>query len=153
MNIEGWYYLHTNGELIYKREMDGTAADIRDSDFARALWPMNVSDRLSAWTILVEGLAAGANLPRVTELAVKWSCDNEDAAIYAQHIRAKVYMDGNKWCATRADFDNLQESPAGFGDTALEALAALCKELGYRPAKMWGNSFAGLLKSDLRAAA
>ena len=146
MSIEGWYYLHTNGELIYKRDLDGTVADIRESDFARALWPMDPSNRLGAWNFLVEGLAAGANPKHVKELADKWSCDNEDAAIYASHIAAKVYMDGNAWCATRADFENFQESPAGFGGTALEALAALCKELGYHPAKMWGASFIDLLK-------
>ncbi len=60
--MDGWYYLHTNGELIYKRDLDGTAADIRESTFARALWPMEPSDREGAWRILIEGLAAGANL-------------------------------------------------------------------------------------------
>lgn len=146
MSIEGWYYLHTNGELIYKPDHDGTAADIRDSDFARALWPMDRSDRLGAWTILVEGLAAGANLKRVAELAAKWSCDDGDAATYADRVGALVYMNDNKWCATRKDFENLQESPSGWGDTALEALAALAKELGYQPSKMWGISFTDLLK-------
>ena len=34
---QGWYYLHTNGDLIYKRELGGTAADIRESDFAKQL--------------------------------------------------------------------------------------------------------------------
>ena len=68
MSISGWYYLHTNGELIYKRDLDGTAADIRESDFARALWPMDPTDRESAWTILVEALALGANEERIAEL-------------------------------------------------------------------------------------
>jgi len=37
--IEGYYYLHMNGDLIYKRETGDTAADIRESDFAVAMWP------------------------------------------------------------------------------------------------------------------
>lgn len=41
MSIEGWYYLHSNGALIYKPDHDGTVADIRDSNFARGLWPMD----------------------------------------------------------------------------------------------------------------
>jgi hypothetical protein len=65
MSIEGWYYLHTNGELIYKRELGETAADIRESPFAKGLWPLDVSDRENAWRICVEGLAAGANRARV----------------------------------------------------------------------------------------
>lgn len=39
-----------------------------------------------------------------------------------------VRLDGNKWCATNPDFINLQESPAAFGDTPEEAIAALAKE-------------------------
>ena len=145
MALAGWYYLHTTGELIYKPEFGGTAADIRESDFARMLWPMDPSDRAGAWRTLIEALACGANKPRVEELARKWGCTDADAAIYAGHIGAKLQMDGNSWCATRGDFANLQESPAGFGESALEALSDLCKALGFRPAKMWGSTFADLV--------
>ena len=144
--IEGYYYLHTNGDLIYKRETGGTAADIRESDFAVAMWPFDPKDREMAWNIVVEGLAAGASKERVKELAVKWNCSNEDAVNYADHINAQLSMDGDQYCATRFDFVNLQESPAGFGDSAIEALAALAKELGYKPSKMWGAGFSDLLK-------
>lgn len=144
--MEGWYYLHVNGSLIYKREMGGTAADIRESDFARGLWPVDPSDRAGAWRIVVEGLAAGASRERVMELAARWKCDDEDAAVYAKHVGAQLYKDGDHWCATRRDFANLQESPAGFGPTCLEALAELAKALGYKPSKMWGATFADLLK-------
>ena len=75
----GWYYLHTNGDLIYKRDLDGTASDIRESTFARGLWPMDPSDRSGAWRILVESLAAEANPVRVKELADKWECNDADA--------------------------------------------------------------------------
>lgn len=145
MSLVGWYYLHTSGDLIYKPDHGGTAADIRESDFARALWPVDPTDRAGAWAILVEALAAGAKPERVRGLALKWVCDDEDAGFYADRVGAKVFRDGAAWCATRKDFVNLQESPAGFGDTALDALAALAKEIGYRPAKMWGASFADLL--------
>lgn len=49
MSIIGWYYLHQNSDLIYKHEFGGTAADIRESDFARGLWPMDPEDRAGAW--------------------------------------------------------------------------------------------------------
>ena len=144
--IDGYYYLHTNGDLIYKREFGDTAADLRESSFVRGLWPFHSNDRENAWSILVEALAGGANKARIGELANKWGCNNADAEIYAKHIDCKLYMDGDQHCATRLDFIDLQSSPAGFGDTALAAMAELAKELGYRPAKMWGNSFKGLLK-------
>lgn len=37
----------------------------------------------------------------------------------------RVFKDGNAWVAVHPDFINLQESPAGFGDTAEEALENL----------------------------
>lgn len=146
MAIIGWYYLHTNGELIYKPEHGGTAADIRDSDFARGLWSVDPTDRESAWSILVEAGAAGADKPRVSSLATRWGCSNDDAEVYADRVGCRLFKDGAAWCATRADFVNLQESPAGFGDTALEAMTQLCKKLGYKPAKMWDTSFKDLLR-------
>lgn len=144
--ITGFYYLHTNGDLIFKHDLPGTAADIRESDFALMMWPADIEDRECAWRILIEALACGANLVRIKELAAKWHCDNDDAQIYADRIDAKIGMDGDQWCATREDFENLQESLAGFGNTALEAMAELCKELGYKPRKTWGMAFADLLK-------
>lgn len=144
--IVGWYYLHQNGDLIYKPEHDGVVADIRDSDFARGLWPIDPADRLGAWTIVVEGLAAGALPARVCELVEKWKCSDGDAAVYAACIGVRLFKDGADWCATRADFTDLQGSPAGLGERAYEALAALAKALGYVPSKMWGTSFADLAK-------
>ena len=35
------------------------------------------------------------------------------------------FRDGNKWCCVNGDFVNLQESPAGFGNTFDEALSDL----------------------------
>lgn len=150
MSIQGCYYLHTNGDLIYKPHAE-SAADIRESDFARGLWFVDPSDREGAWNILVEALAAGANPARIAELAKKWGCDDADARHYAERVGAVLNMDGTAWYATRTDFTNLQESPSGFGATALEAMAALAKELGYRPATMWGTSFKDLLHGKVPA--
>ena len=40
----------------------------------------------------------------------------------------KVQKDGNAWCATGENFTNLQESPAGFGGSPIEALSQLISE-------------------------
>lgn len=152
MSIQGWYYLHINGELIYKPDHDGTAADIRESDFARCMWLLDPSNREGAWNILVEGLALGAKHSRVMELAGKWGCDNSDADNYADRLGIRLELDGSKWCATGPGFTNLQESPAGFGDTKLEAMAELAKEIGVGAGKMWRVTFADLLKQQAVAA-
>lgn len=145
MSIEGYYYLHTNGDLIYKPDHDGVVADIRESPFAVGLWPCDPSDREGAWSILVEALASGANKTRINELAATWGCNDADATNYASRVKSTLTRDGSAWMATRYDFINLQESPSGFGDTALEAFAELAKDLGYKPATMWGDSFKRML--------
>ena len=145
MSIEGWYYLHENGDLIYKRELGDTVAELRESTFVKGIWAFDHIDRAQAWTILIESMAAGADIHRIKNLAQKWFCDDDDAKNYADYVDINIFMDGNSWCATKTDFTNLQESIAGFGDTALEAIAELCKNLGYKPSKMWGRSFKDLI--------
>jgi hypothetical protein len=43
---------------------------------------------------------------------------------------SRVFMDGNAWCAVFPDFTNLQESPAGFGETPVAARAELKRTTG-----------------------
>jgi len=143
------YYLHENGDLIYKPHAE--VCDLRDSDFVRAFWFMDTSNRETAWTILVEASALGASHARIKELADKWGCSSDDAERYAERIGAALTVDGDQYCATVQGFTNLQESPAGFGDTGLEALADLAKELGYSASKMWGASFKDLVKQGAQA--
>lgn len=142
----GWYYLHENGDLIYKNDFPGVEADIRESPFVKALWSLDTKNRASAWQILVEALAIGANKPRVDELAQKWGCDDGDAENYARFLGIELQMDGNQWCATPPGFVNLQESSAGFGDTCLEAFASLADDLGYKGSKMCNANFKDLLE-------
>ncbi len=41
----------------------------------------------------------------------------------------RVFVDGNKWCAVyHLEFINLQESPAGFGNSVAEAVENLMFE-------------------------
>ena len=148
MSLIGWYYLHVNGDLIYKRETRGTAADIRESDLARGLWPVDPEDRAGAWKLLVEATAAGARRERIADLAAKWGCTDRDASNYADHVGFALFLDGDQWCATKQNFINVQESPVGFGPTAIDAAANLALALGYRPSKLWRAGFHDLVKSD-----
>lgn len=75
--MDGYYYLHTNGDLIYK-PASYTAEDF-NSDFVTKYWPMDKTDRVSAWVIILEALALGARIERVRELANKWELTYEDS--------------------------------------------------------------------------
>lgn len=144
-NIIGWYYHHTNNELIFKRDSPGQDADIRESDFATSMWMWD-GQRPTAWRILVEALSLGVDIRRIKELAELWDCDDADAVKYAEYAGIKLNKDGNMKTASRRDFVNLHDCPMGFGSTYLEAMAGLCKELGFKGGKMWNTTFEDLLK-------
>lgn len=148
--IDGYYYLHENKDLIYKKKLDdGMVADFRESDFVTMFWAIDLQDRECFWSFLVEALASGANKERVFEIAVKARCTEEDAQVYAQRLDISLLPDGNAMGAMRKiDYEtsNIQESPCGFGDNSLEALANFAINLGYKPQKMWGSSFRELVK-------
>lgn len=146
MEIQGWFYLHDNRELIYKNYPDAIQ-DIRESDLCKAAWAFD-NTRQTAWRILVEALTAGAKRERIFELAKKWNCTDDDAIDYADSIGVQLGNDGNQRTATKIDFVNLQEFPCGFGDTYLEAMSELCGELEYKADKLgWGATFADLVKT------
>jgi len=143
--MKGWYYLHINEELIFKRDLEGMEADFRESDFVRQFWSFDSEDRMTAWTIVVEALALGANPKRVMELAVKWGCNDADAEEYAKRIGVVFERDGNAWHAHDKNYTNPMESKEGFGETKLEALAEFAKDLGLKAQKTWGATFLDLV--------
>ena len=50
--------------------------------------------------------------------------------IPADATTISVFLDGDQYCAVLTEsFENLQESPAGFGCTPIEAVADLLKEI------------------------
>ena len=129
----GWYYLHTNGDLIYKPSAVGRP-EVEPGGFVRKVWPIDTERRETAWLLCIEAWALGARRDRVDELAAKWGLTDEDAQAFVAHATDKagqpvfrLFLDGTHWCATFHDFVDLQASQCGFGATALEALAELAK--------------------------
>lgn len=142
--IQGYYALDTKKKLSYHPGNDSIIAIREDGDFI-ASWAWDGS-RSSAWEVLIEAKSLGADKERIDELAAKWKCDNQDAFNYALFLDVKLGMDGNAYTATRNDFTNLQESPCGFGDSYLDAMAQLATQLGYNGGKMWNNHLKDLTK-------
>jgi len=119
-----WYYLHgKTGHLIPTR----TKRVVEMGEEIIASWEIDSQYRFRSWVMLVEALAMGADKTRVFELAKLWEMTNEDAQRFVERAGLRVFRDGESWCATQENFDNLQNSPAGFGETALEALSMLAK--------------------------
>jgi hypothetical protein len=103
--MDGFYYLHENGDLIFKRTRPEA-----DSDFVRRVWPLDVTDRSTAWNIILESIAMGAKLSRIRELSINWRCDLLDLPEYLARIsnpsdlqRAGLVEYLN--CVARVDYD------------------------------------------------
>ena len=119
----GFYYLHTNGALIFKKFRPED-----DSPFVRKVWQFDSSNREYAYLIVLEAAAMGADPARIEHLINHWGLTDEDAQEFVKRTREfRLFMDGDQWCATYKDFVNLQESPAGFGKRAIDALISLPK--------------------------
>ena len=128
----GWYYLHTNGELIWKR----ARPEMEAGGFVRKVWPCDPSNRGHAWLICIEALAMGASRTRVMALAERWGLTDDDAQRFMKNAtdkggvqQFKLFRDGDRWCAAFHDFVHVQTRQTGFGSTALEAFAQLAKVL------------------------
>lgn len=141
--ITGWFYLHVNKELIFKSYADAIS-DIRESDLCESAWAWD-GTRKQAWNILIESLSLGAKKERVLGLADKWKCTDDDAKNYAMSVNVLLGEDGTAKTASRPDFVNVAEDICGFGDTYLEAMADLCRQMGFSGGKIWQQTFEGLL--------
>ena len=77
--MTGYYYLHTNGSLIYKPAI---VVDLDpnyfDSSFVKKVWQFDSEDRGNAWTIVLEALSLGVSTDRAKELSIKWGLTIED---------------------------------------------------------------------------
>lgn len=115
--MNGFYYLHTNGDLIWKRFRPED-----DSDFVKKIWECDISDRGSGWKIILESLALGARFYRVKELAAKWKCDVKDLVEYmVRNLNPTdyekegicLYLEKIVQCNPEKWFDWLELTPKG----------------------------------------
>jgi len=89
--MTGYYYLHTDGNLIFKRFCPDP------SDFVRKIWPVDISNRASAWKIILEALALKGNVNKIKELSEKWNCDLKDLVEYIVRTKpSNLEIDGLK---------------------------------------------------------
>jgi hypothetical protein len=127
-DVIAYYYLHTNGDLIYKpASVVESDPSYFDSDFVKKVWDVGLKDRAAAYLMVLEAAAMGARKDRIDHLIDHWGMTDEDCSVFVGRIGLRLFRDGSQWCATYEDFTNLQESEAGFGERAIDALIALPK--------------------------
>jgi hypothetical protein len=116
--IVGYYYLHTDGSVIWKRIAPGLIEDFENSDLVRCYWPCDPSDRRGAYRILIEATAKGADPVKLANLAAQWQCTHDDAIEYARREGIDLVTVAGQFVASLPGF-------VGKGDTPLLALVAL----------------------------
>lgn len=81
-NKNGYYYLHTNGDLIYivniVVDMD---SEYFNSPFVKKYWKFECSNRFDAWMIILEALALDCNMEVAKNLSNKWGLNKEDSIL------------------------------------------------------------------------
>ncbi len=78
--MNGFYYLHADGNLIYKPEIVVANDDgYFDSPFVKKVWHVDPRDRIVAWKIILEALAMGCDKERAKELSKQWDLTFEDS--------------------------------------------------------------------------
>lgn len=121
MPVLGWYYLHDNGDLIYKREEPKVEA----GGFVKHVWPVDPEDRCTAYQIVLEAEALGAKIKRVNELAKKWHFTDDDCLIAAGYFCMMLMKDGKRWSARYADAN--ENWSVVHGETAFGAMCELVR--------------------------
>ena len=139
--VSGYYYLHSNGDLIYKREGFFDSKDC-DSNFVEAIWPIDLSDRTCAWLMLIEAGSLKADENRLDELILLWGINDKDAPNFAEVLEDILLLKkiGDRWITTfrsniysnYSDFLDPELRTLGFGKTAFEALIDLATESNER---------------------
>lgn len=90
-DTQGWYYLHENGDVIYKRFEPEEEA----GGFVKKVWRVDLTNRSNAWTIVLEALGLGCNVERAKALCAKWSLTQEDFVQFAaRNKHTKLLGDG-----------------------------------------------------------
>ncbi|SPA17212.1 hypothetical protein [Cupriavidus taiwanensis] len=132
-HVDGFFYLHREGDLLFKRNLPHVEDDLRRAEFVLAFWPVDWHNRETQWRMLIEAMAGGAQHERVMELARHWLLTNDDAQEYARRISVELdyYEPGGLWraCCLRLP------AACGTGQDALHALASLAQVLGLRIGK------------------
>lgn len=129
-NAVGWYYINdATSRLHYKAD---TGDGPPDGTHVRQFWPYTPNDRGVGWIFLAEALARGCNRDDIMRLAAGWKMDDDDALRFEERTPDLVLVDrapcdGPRWKAQFDDWTSDESNEHGYGDTALDAMAALIR--------------------------
>ena len=104
------------------RLFPGVLESLQESPFVRSIWAWT-GERSTAWIMLIEAWAVGADRRRIRELMKKWNMGNWDAPHLAQDLEGQIDLaqDTDSWWARFSD----DPSTAEVGEDVLEALGKL----------------------------
>lgn len=125
MSIIGFYYAHTNGELIFKHEKP----EMELGGFVKRVWPFDPEDRSGAYCILIEASVIGAKQERIAQLLERWQITDDDCITVAGPMHGMLIIQNgprgscSKWAAKWVDDD----ITVGYGATAFESMVCLVR--------------------------
>jgi len=140
-----FYYLHENGDLIYKNPQFINEEDFIESPFVKTYWFLDTTRRETVWEFLIEAYGY-ASKNRIYDLCSKWGIDDKDAIYYIKYLnnisnKKFRYEFGE---SNMLEFDNIILK----GNSYLHMLNSICHSIKYKIEKPRINTFHNLLKAQ-----
>lgn len=129
--MDGYYYLHTGGDLIFKpTSVVNADPEYFDSPFVRKVWPIDKKDRATAYITVIEAAVMGAHQNRLNHLIDHWGLTDDDAKEFCQRARFDFEWDENivagpGWRVTHQDDD--PKDQIGEGSSLILALISYAR--------------------------
>jgi hypothetical protein len=124
MSLIGYFYLHENKDIIFKREKP----EMEIGGFVKRVWPFDPEDRAGAYCILIEAAVMDVKPERLETLLEKWQITDDDCLIAAGYYSMLLFQNAprglwNKWAVRWAEHD----TPIGYGPTAFLSMVDLVR--------------------------
>lgn len=147
---QGFYYLHTDGSLIFKPAIVADDPEYFNSPFVKKVWRMDFTNRLDAWKLVLEAFCLGARADRIKELAQKWGLTLEDSIEMLKRTPKDQLTEGMReglplfvacilqmtpdeyWTKVREDWDGKSKEERGKGKRIINKIL---REFGYHLTK------------------
>lgn len=97
MEDPAYYYLHENGDLIYKNPKAYSTEDFEESPFVKIYWIIDLENRLDAYHMLISASICGAKQDRIDDLKKKWGITDKDTQVYCDYVNIVYKETENGW--------------------------------------------------------